>query len=322
MSFEASAAMFGIKGLKARERMVLSCLAHHLNKNSGLCFPSIKTIAGELECTERTVHAAIAGLKAKNRITVLEKGRPGKSSRYALNLEESPNNTAPVELNVVQVSTVNNSGINLNDLPSNKEVEEGNESGKTSVLTHIEQKLNQKTAEELTKDSTDIKGNKKDAGQLSSSNLTALPTTKNTVLCDIWCQAVTNTGKTATATALEGRMLRTLVGKLGYENTCTLIPYVVNNWTNFALQCRSEAAAFSLPTRPSIGFFLKYRDIAFDMLKKSHSTKAATSMCKVTSVASVVAAAPQLPLTVILAQMHKAKITAENAAYEESQGDL
>jgi len=70
-------------GVDAGERLVLYCLASHVNRH-GLCWPSRETIARETSQTERGVIRILKRLEAKRIIYRVAQGgeRPGSCCRY------------------------------------------------------------------------------------------------------------------------------------------------------------------------------------------------------------------------------------------------
>lgn len=58
---------------QCRNRLVLIALADRYNDDTGVCWPSIKTIATEIGVSERTVHKAIKDLEAAG---LIERGNP------------------------------------------------------------------------------------------------------------------------------------------------------------------------------------------------------------------------------------------------------
>jgi len=76
-------------GLMQREYDVLLHLSMHRNGESGLCFPSVETLANECHIKSRTVNEAVRGLEDKCWMTHTRGGLRGNravSNNYDLNL--------------------------------------------------------------------------------------------------------------------------------------------------------------------------------------------------------------------------------------------
>ena len=72
-------------GLRTLERLVAYELAFHLNKDTGRCNPGYKRLAERLEVSTSAISKAVAGLKDKKVIDVIE-GKGRTSSRYTFTL--------------------------------------------------------------------------------------------------------------------------------------------------------------------------------------------------------------------------------------------
>jgi len=66
MSFALVAAALYLKGLTPAEKLVCVALADHYNNETGECCPSAKTIAADMDLSERSVRSAFAALVEKN----------------------------------------------------------------------------------------------------------------------------------------------------------------------------------------------------------------------------------------------------------------
>ncbi len=77
---------------KAREAHLLAVLTLYANREGG-CFPSIKTLASRMRCSERAVKRALAGLVKQDLVEVCERERRGKprgraGNQYYLPIEQ------------------------------------------------------------------------------------------------------------------------------------------------------------------------------------------------------------------------------------------
>lgn len=260
-----------VPGLRPHERCVLWSLAHRANITTRECWPSVARIASDIGMSEREVHRSLKRLRKLHLVTVVGKTKHGVN-RHRLNLDidqtgKSKSKTPPaghVTSADKAADPCQSASPALTDSHTNKVDEEGQEQGhellKTStanaVLVSEEGKSEEKqSGKPLPKDSP------------PPVALDPLPETKgDSKLVATWKSAVASKGLTVTATAQDGLNLKQLAKHLGYANTLALIPFVVNDWTRFTTNCRIYAGAFSLPTHPTIGFLLRYRDTAFDML--------------------------------------------------------
>ena len=86
------------KGLKPAAKIVLYWLADHHNGETGLCFPSLKTLAGECEMDVATVKRHLAALEDMGLIERHKRHRENgsqTSTQYMLRMSEPLAQNAP-----------------------------------------------------------------------------------------------------------------------------------------------------------------------------------------------------------------------------------
>jgi hypothetical protein len=83
-----------VSGIKPTARLVAFLLADHHNDSTGLCFPSIPTLAAETGLSERSVIRALEELEGSNQIRINKS--VGKSSKYILLFPPTPDSLSPL----------------------------------------------------------------------------------------------------------------------------------------------------------------------------------------------------------------------------------
>ena len=83
-----------VSGIKPTARLVAFLLADHYNDLTGLCFPSIPTLAAETGLSERSVIRALEELEHGNQIRINKS--VGKSSKYILLFPATPDTLSPL----------------------------------------------------------------------------------------------------------------------------------------------------------------------------------------------------------------------------------
>lgn len=88
MSIEASNTVWKLSKSKGAARLVILCIANHINKD-GVAWPTIGTIAEYTQVSERQVSRAIAQLEQDGEIEIVEKGDGrGRSTVYKITIKD------------------------------------------------------------------------------------------------------------------------------------------------------------------------------------------------------------------------------------------
>ena len=86
------------KGLKPASKIVLYWLSDHHNSETGMCFPSLKTLANECEMDVATVKRHLAALETMGLIYREQRHRENgsqTSTQYILRMQEPLAQNAP-----------------------------------------------------------------------------------------------------------------------------------------------------------------------------------------------------------------------------------
>lgn len=152
MSIKAIDWAKSVKAGGAGAKLALLLLADHMNEKTNECFPSIPTLAIEMECSENTVRSALKKLRERGLVTWVRRGNGETVERtdYVLNIGggealqrapskiEPPSNSAPPS----KIEPPSNSeGLPLQILNPKQEVETGNKTGRLNSKAHASRSL-------------------------------------------------------------------------------------------------------------------------------------------------------------------------------------
>lgn len=87
MCFKAVGKVIAYSKAKSSQRLVLLVLAHHLNPNTGLCNPSMKTLAAECNLSSRQVYTVIKRLVDLGELRIRSGATNSQSNSYQLCLK-------------------------------------------------------------------------------------------------------------------------------------------------------------------------------------------------------------------------------------------
>lgn len=140
------------KAGNATAKHVLLWLAFHSNGKSGKCFPSLDTLAEEMEVgSKNTIRAALKTLLDRKLISCEREMKGARVARtfYRLNFDGSNSDTSNIEGSKIDISNIEHDGSNsepygsnielsmVQKLTPNKEIEQGinKEANSTSMRT-------------------------------------------------------------------------------------------------------------------------------------------------------------------------------------------
>lgn len=143
MSIKAIDWAKSVKAGGAGAKLALLLLADHMNEKTNECFPSIPTLAIEMECSENTVRSALKKLRERGLVSWVRRGNGETVERtdYVLNIGggealqrtpskiEPPSNSEGEGVQILNPPPSNSEGLPLQILNPKQEVETGNETG-------------------------------------------------------------------------------------------------------------------------------------------------------------------------------------------------
>ncbi|OXJ21304.1 helix-turn-helix domain-containing protein [Burkholderia sp. AU6039] len=262
MSYQATDWAQGLM-LPRRQKAVLLCLAHHHNRNTGLCCPSIALIAKETGNSERTVKRALAELKHTGLIHSKARRRAGEpiSNSYQLLINATMAPTAGPKCQY---------GTDLGAILAHKQgiSEQGTETG-TALNSASENPL----AEPTLKDT----GNSGQANPemttakdvLDKFSLKGIQAKGAAALVVRWKQHMAETTGEfqGELTQKEKGQLKQFGQKMG-DKALVALDYAIANWAEFAVKTKKAAGLLTIPTKPHTGFLLAHVDVLAQMMYK------------------------------------------------------
>ena len=150
MSIKAIDWAKSVKAGGAGAKLALLLLADHMNEKTNECFPSIPTLAIEMECSENTVRSALKKLRERGLVTWVRRGNGETVERtdYVLNIGggealqrapskiEPPSNSEGEGVQILNPPPSNSEGLPLQILNPKQEVETGNKTGRLNSKAH------------------------------------------------------------------------------------------------------------------------------------------------------------------------------------------
>lgn len=155
MSIKAIDWAKSVKAGGAGAKLALLLLADHMNEKTNECFPSIPTLAIEMECSENTVRSALKKLRERGLVTWVRRGNGETVERtdYVLSIGggealqrppskiEPPSNSEGEGVQILNPPPSNFEGPPLQILNPKQEVETGNETGRLNSKAHASRSL-------------------------------------------------------------------------------------------------------------------------------------------------------------------------------------
>lgn len=155
MSIKAIDWAKSVKAGGAGAKLALLLLADHMNEKTNECFPSIPTLAIEMECSENTVRSALKKLRERGLVTWVRRGNGETVERtdYVLNIGggealqrapskiEPPSNSEGEGVQILNPPPSNSEGLPLQILNPKQEVETGNKTGRLNSKAHASRSL-------------------------------------------------------------------------------------------------------------------------------------------------------------------------------------
>lgn len=155
MSIKAIDWAKSVKAGGAGAKLALLLLADHMNEKTNECFPSIPTLAIEMECSENTVRSALKKLRERGLVSWVRRGNGETVERtdYVLNIGggealqrtpskiEPPSNSEGEGVQILNPPPSNSEGPPLQILNPKQEVETGNETGRLNSKAHASRSL-------------------------------------------------------------------------------------------------------------------------------------------------------------------------------------
>lgn len=155
MSIKAIDWAKSVKAGGAGAKLALLLLADHMNEKTNECFPSIPTLAIEMECSENTVRSALKKLRERGLVSWGRRGNGETVERtdYVLNIGggealqrtpskiEPPSNSEGEGVQILNPPPSNSEGLPLQILNPKQEVETGNETGRLNSKAHASRSL-------------------------------------------------------------------------------------------------------------------------------------------------------------------------------------
>ena len=155
MSIKAIDWAKSVKAGGAGAKLALLLLADHMNEKTNECFPSIPTLAIEMECSENTVRSALKKLRERGLVSWVRRGNGETVERtdYVLNIGggealqrtpskiEPPSNSEGEGVQILNPPPSNSEGLPLQILNPKQEVETGNETGRLNSKAHASRSL-------------------------------------------------------------------------------------------------------------------------------------------------------------------------------------
>lgn len=167
MSIKAIDWAKSVKAGGAGAKLALLLLADHMNEKTNECFPSIPTLAIEMECSENTVRSALKKLREHGLVSWVRRGNGETVERtdYVLNIGggealqrtpskieptsnsappskiEPPSNSEGEGVQILNPPPSNSEGLPLQILNPKQEVETGNETGRLNSKAHASRSL-------------------------------------------------------------------------------------------------------------------------------------------------------------------------------------
>lgn len=138
MSIQAVAWVLDNSESRGFSRLVLLSLANHINGDTGLCCPSMRTIAREAGVSLGTIPNAVTNLVALGELKVLEEGGPRRSARYVLPFAER---SGDEHKSVQEPNAARAPGVNAASSPGvNRTVSNRNQPGEASQEVELSER--------------------------------------------------------------------------------------------------------------------------------------------------------------------------------------